>query len=108
MLRAIVRICCAETCSGSSKPVSYTHLYTSETPVYDFIAPGDGFGHTFWISDQSEDIAAITAEFAKMPARDIADGHHRSAAAALVGAEKAKQNPNHKGDEEYNLSLIHI
>ena len=79
--------------------------YTLEKPVYDFIAPGDGFGHTFWIIDQSEDIAAITAEFAKMPAPYIADGHHRSAAAALVGAEKAKQNPNHKGDEEYNYFM---
>ena len=79
--------------------------YTLEKPVYDFIAPGDGFGHTFWIIDQSEDIAAITAEFAKMPDLYIADGHHRSAAAALVGAEKAKQNPNHKGDEEYNYFM---
>ena len=79
--------------------------YTAEKPVYDFIAPGDGFGHTFWIVDQDEDIAAITAEFAKMPALYIADGHHRSAAAALVGAEKAKQNPNHRGDEEYNYFM---
>ena len=79
--------------------------YTLEKPVYDFIAPGDGFGHTFWIIDQSEDIAAITTEFAKMPALYIADRHHRSAAAALVGAEKAKQNPNHKGDEEYNYFM---
>ena len=79
--------------------------YTASKPVYDFIAPGDGFGHTFWIVDQDEDIAAITAEFAKMPALYIADGHHRSAAAALVGAEKAKQNPNHRGDEEYNYFM---
>mgnify|MGYP000689280847 FL=1 len=79
--------------------------YTLEKPVYDFIAPGDGFGHTFWIIDQSEDIAAITAEFAKMPTVVCCNGHHRSAAAALVGAEKAKQNPNHKGDEEYNYFM---
>ena len=79
--------------------------YTAEKPVYDFIAPGDGFGHTFWIVDQDEDIASITAEFAKMPALYIADGHHRSAAAALVGAEKAKQNANHRGDEEYNYFM---
>ena len=79
--------------------------YTANKPVYDFIAPGDGFGHTFWIVDQDEDIAAITAEFAKMPVLYIADGHHRSAAAALVGAEKAKQNPNHRGDEEYNYFM---
>ena len=79
--------------------------YTVEKPVYDFIAPGDGFGHTFWIIDKQEDIDAITKEFAKMPALYIADGHHRSAAAALVGAEKAKQNPDHKGDEEYNYFM---
>ena len=79
--------------------------YTANKPVYDFIAPGDGFGHTFWIVDQDEDIAAITAEFAKMPALYIDDGHHCSAAAALVGAEKAKQNPNHRGDEEYNYFM---
>ncbi|MBQ8607378.1 MAG: DUF1015 domain-containing protein [Bacteroidaceae bacterium] len=79
--------------------------YTAKTPVYDFIAPIDGFGHQFWIIDEAEDIAAITAEFAAMPALYIADGHHRSAAAALVGAEKAKQNPNHRGDEEYNYFM---
>ena len=79
--------------------------YTAEKPVYDFIAPGDGFGHTFWIIDKQEDIDAITKEFAKMPALYIADGHHRSAAAALVGAEKAKQNVNHTGNEEYNYFM---
>ncbi|KAA6338029.1 hypothetical protein EZS27_013934 [termite gut metagenome] len=79
--------------------------YTANQPVYDFIAPGDGFGHTFWMVDKDEDIATITKEFATMPALYIADGHHRSAAAALVGAEKAKQNPNHRGDEEYNYFM---
>ena len=79
--------------------------YTAGTPEYDFIAPGDGFGHTVWVSDQQEDIDAITKAFAAMPALYIADGHHRSAAAALVGAEKAQQNPNHKGDEEYNYFM---
>ena len=79
--------------------------YTKEKPVYDFIAPGDGFGHKFWIIDQRADIDAITEEFAKIPYLYIADGHHRSAAAALVGAEKAKQNPHHKGDEEYNYFM---
>lgn len=79
--------------------------YTSRTPEYDFIAPGDGFGHTFWVIDEKEEIDRITALFADMPALYIADGHHRSAAAALVGAEKASQNPNHKGDEEYNYFM---
>ena len=79
--------------------------YASTTPEYDFIAPIDGFGHKLWIVSDEEDIRAITAEFAKMPSLYIADGHHRSAAAALVGAEKAKQNPNHRGDEEYNYFM---
>ena len=77
----------------------------SVEPVYDFIAPVDGFRHQFWVIDNDEDIATVTAEFTKMPAFYIADGHHRSAAAALVGAEKQKQNPNHKGDEEYNYFM---
>ena len=79
--------------------------YTAQEPVYDFIAPIDGFGHKFWIIDKEDDIQAITKAFAAMPALYIADGHHRSAAAALVGAEKAKQNPNHRGDEEYNYFM---
>lgn len=79
--------------------------YATTTPEYDFIAPIDGFRHQFWIIENAEDINLITSEFEKMPALYIADGHHRSAAAALVGAEKAKQNPNHKGDEEYNYFM---
>lgn len=73
-------------------------------PEYDFVAP-DGFGHTFWVINDSELINTITAEFAKIPYLYIADGHHRTAAAALVGAEKAKNNPEHRGDEEYNYFL---
>lgn len=79
--------------------------YAATEPEYDFIAPIDGFGHKFWCITDDADIATITAEFTAMPAMYIADGHHRSAAAALVGAEKAKQNPNHKGDEEYNYFM---
>ncbi len=79
--------------------------YAKTEPEYDFIAPIDGFRHQFWIVADDKDIATVTAEFAKMPSLYIADGHHRSAAAALVGAEKAKQNPNHKGDEEYNYFM---
>ena len=75
------------------------------TPEYDFIAPIDGFGHKFWVVSDEQDIKTITEEFRKMPALYIADGHHRSAAAALVGAEKARQNPNHRGDEEYNYFM---
>ena len=79
--------------------------YIQKEPEYDFVAPGDGFRHTFWIIDRDEDIEAITRAFEKMPAMYIADGHHRSAAAALVGAEKAAQNPDHRGDEEYNYFM---
>ncbi|MCD8210745.1 MAG: DUF1015 domain-containing protein [Prevotella sp.] len=79
--------------------------YASTEPEYDFIAPIDGFGHKFWIVSDDKDIETITQEFAKLPCLYIADGHHRSAAAALVGAEKAKQNPLHKGDEEYNYFM---
>ena len=79
--------------------------YAQTEPEYDFIAPIDGFGHKFWVISDAADIKTITDEFAKMKALYIADGHHRSAAAALVGAEKQKQNPNHKGDEEYNYFM---
>ncbi len=79
--------------------------YAETEPEYDFIAPIDGFRHQFWIISDADDINVITREFAKMPSLYIADGHHRSAAAALVGAEKQKQNPNHRGDEEYNYFM---
>lgn len=79
--------------------------YAQTEPEYDFVAPIDGFRHQFWIISDSKDIEVVTEEFAKMPALYIADGHHRSAAAALVGAEKAKQNPDHKGTEEYNYFM---
>ena len=79
--------------------------YASTPAEYDFVAPIDGFRHQFWVISDENDIATITAEFAKMPSLYIADGHHRSAAAALVGAEKAKNNPHHRGDEEYNYFM---
>lgn len=74
-------------------------------PEYDFIAPIDGFRHRFWIISNEDDIRAITEEFAKIPALYIADGHHRSAAAALVGAELARKDENHTGNEEYNYFM---
>ena len=79
--------------------------YAGTAPEYDFIAPVDGFRHRFWVISDDADIATVTAEFAKMPSLYIADGHHRSAAAALVGAEKARQDPNHDGTEEYNYFM---
>lgn len=77
---------------------------TAGKPEYDFTS-AEGFGHTFWVIDDEPTINIITEEFAKIPYLYIADGHHRSAAAALVGAEKAKQNKDHRGDEEYNYFL---
>lgn len=77
---------------------------TEIEPEYDFTAP-DGFGHHFWVISDPRTIETITEEFAKMPSLYIADGHHRTAAAALVGREKALANPNHRGDEEYNYFL---
>lgn len=79
--------------------------YSVTEPEYDFIAPIDGFRHQFWVISDNDDIKIITDEFAKMPSLYIADGHHRSAAAALVGAEKQQQNPNHNGTEEYNYFM---
>lgn len=81
-----------------------TH-YAATTPEYDFIAPIDGFRHQFWVISDTTDQQIITKEFASMDALYIADGHHRSAAAALVGAEKAQQNPHNKGTEEYNYFM---
>ena len=77
---------------------------TSKKPEYDFVST-DGFGHHFWVIDDKATINAITAAFESIPALYIADGHHRTAAAALVGNEKAKSNPNHTGTEEYNYFL---
>ena len=103
-------------CNANIEPVFFAYpdndalnaliaRYTAQKPVYDFIAPGDGFGHTFWVIDDKQDIAAITQEFAKMPALYIADGHHRSAAAARTMMECAPHNPHHTGEEDYNFFL---
>jgi uncharacterized protein (DUF1015 family) len=73
-------------------------------PEYDFVS-ADQIGHRFWIINNPATIRKITELFAAIPCLYIADGHHRSAAAALVGAEKAKQNPNHTGKEEYNYFM---
>lgn len=74
------------------------------SPEYDYVAE-DGFGHQFWVIDDDATIAEITRLFAQIPYLYIADGHHRTAAAALVGHEKALANPHHTGKEEYNFFL---
>lgn len=75
-----------------------------EPAEYDFVAE-DGFGHHFWVIKDAAVNKRITEIFAKVPALYVADGHHRTAAAALVGQEKKAANPNHTGDEEYNYFL---
>ncbi len=79
----------------------------NNAPEYDFVAP-DGFGHTFWAIRDDAINARITEIFKNIPAMYVADGHHRTAAAARVGAEKREQNPNHTGNEEYNFFLAVI
>ena len=71
---------------------------------YDFVAE-DGFGHKMWVIDDDATIARITEIFSTIPAFYVADGHHRTAAAGRVGAEKRAQNPNHTGNEEYNYFM---
>ncbi len=76
----------------------------SHEAEYDFTAV-DGVGHHFWVIKEKEVIDKVTSLFAEIPATYVADGHHRTAAAALVGKEKREQNPNYKGDEEFNYFL---
>ena len=103
-------------CNANMEPVFFAYpdnqvlnellmRYAQTEPEYDFVAPVDGFRHQFWVVSDEADIQAITDEFGRMPAFYIADGHHRSAAAALVGAEKQRQNPAHTGQEEYNYFM---
>ena len=75
------------------------------SPEYDFVDE-NGFGHKFWVISDDERIELIGRLFEeKVEAFYIADGHHRSAAAARVGQERAAKNPNHRGDEEYNYFM---
>ena len=79
----------------------------AEAPKYDFVSE-DGVGHTLWLIDGDEDIKNITAIFEQIPALYVADGHHRTAAAAGVGKERMQANPNHTGEEEYCYFLAVI
>lgn len=103
-------------CNANMEPVFFAYpdnptlasiinRYADSKPEYDFIAPVDGFRHQFWVITDDADIKTITEAFSKIPSLYIADGHHRSAAAALVGAEKAKNNPATTGKEEYNYFM---
>lgn len=79
----------------------------NNAPVYDFVAE-DGFGHHFWLIEDDAVNKRITEIFAEVPALYVADGHHRTAAAARVGQEKKNANANHTGEEEYNYFLAVI
>ena len=82
-----------------------TGIVANEKPEYDFVA-ADGFGHHFWVVNKPDTNKLIEKLFAKkVPYTYVADGHHRTAAAALVGKEKREQNPKHNGKEEYNFFL---
>ncbi|HEY9113833.1 MAG TPA: DUF1015 family protein [Bacteroidales bacterium] len=79
-------------------------IVQNNKPEYDFTA-SDGVSHDFWVIRDKETIQEIIDLFATFPATYVADGHHRTAAAALVGNEKKEKNKNHKGTEEYNFFL---
>ena len=68
---------------------------------YDFTAAPEGFGHHFWVIRDKKINDRITEIFAGIPALYVADGHHRTAAAARVGKKRQESNPNHTGNEEY-------
>lgn len=80
------------------------NIVKNQEPEYDFTSV-DGFGHHFWVIKDKQTLDTLTQLFEKVPYTYVADGHHRTAAAALVGKEKKNNNPNHKGDEEYNYFL---
>lgn len=103
-------------CNANIEPVFFAYpdntrlnqlimRYAATRPLYDFIAPVDGFRHQFWVISKAEDIKTITDEFASMPALYIADGHHRTAATALVGAEKGKNNAAGGGEHEHDYFM---
>jgi uncharacterized protein (DUF1015 family) len=79
-------------------------IVKENAPEYDFVAD-DGIGHHFWVIRDQQAIDRIIGLFEGIPSTYVADGHHRTAAAALVGKEKREQNPNHDGTEEYNYFL---
>jgi len=83
---------------------SIVNSITAATPAYDFTAD-DGIRHRFWVVADKATIGQIVDLFSVMPSTYVADGHHRTAAAALVGHDLKQENPRHSGDEEYNYFL---
>ncbi|MFA6201097.1 MAG: DUF1015 family protein [Bacteroidales bacterium] len=86
-----------------------SNIVNNEKPIYDFVAKEDGFGHHFWVINDKATIKRIEDIFENdVPSLYVADGHHRTAAAARVGAERKAANPNHTGEEEYNYFMAVI
>ncbi len=84
---------------------SVVEKVVSEPAEYDFTTD-DGVGHHFWLIREHKDINRIIELFDREIRNTyVADGHHRTAAAALVGQERREKNPDHRGDEEYNFFL---
>ena len=84
------------------------NIVKNQAPEYDFVAD-DGFGHHFWVINDADTNKRIAEIFKnEIPYLYVADGHHRTAAAALVGSEKRRNNPNHTGNEEYNYFMAVI
>ncbi|MFZ4412293.1 MAG: DUF1015 domain-containing protein [Bacteroidales bacterium] len=105
------------TTNANMEPVFFTYpavkkideivegIVKTQQPAYDFISD-DGFGHHFWVINEDATTEKIIELFrTKVPFTYVADGHHRTAAAALVGNEKKSMNPHHNGTEEYNFFL---
>lgn len=85
------------------------NIVKSEKPIYDFVAKEDGFGHKFWVINCQKTIKRIEEIFKNdIQYLYVADGHHRTAAAARVGQERKAKNPNHTGEEEYNYFMAVI
>jgi len=95
------------TCKADKTVADLLAKGSQKAPVYDFTSP-DGISHTLYVIDDAADIAAIEAAFARIPVLYIADGHHRSAAAARVRDVRRQSNPQHSGEEEYNRFLTVI
>jgi uncharacterized protein (DUF1015 family) len=86
-----------------------SNIVNNEKPIYDFVAKEDGFGHHFWVINDNATIKRIEEIFENdIPSLYVADGHHRTAAAARVGQERKAANPNHTGEEEYNYFMAVI
>jgi uncharacterized protein (DUF1015 family) len=86
-----------------------SEVVNNEKAIYDFVAKEDGFGHKFWVINDQSKIKRIEEIFEnEIPSLYVADGHHRTAAAARVGQERKANNPNHTGDEEYNYFMAVI